>query len=251
MLTAIIPTYNEEENIKAAIESVSFADEILVIDSFSSDNTCAIAKAHQVNLVQHTFDTHALQKNRAIELAAHDWVFVLDADERVPDSLRKEIKEVLANPKKQAYWIFRENWFMGRRLNYSAIKNDKVVRLFRKDKGRYNLKSVHEEIDTTSVSVGVLKNRIVHNTYKSYYDFIKKLTRYGCKSGQGQLDKKVTTWHLIGKPLVRFCKHYIWGGGLRDGFPGLVFAYCNAHAVFSRYVYIKLNQKNDGKGINA
>ena len=117
LVTAIIPTKNEEANIAEAINSVIWAAEILVVDSYSTDNTVAIAKQLGVKVLQRPFDTHARQKNWAIAQASYPWVFILDADERVPTALVSEIKTILENPAPAyvAYWIRRQNYFMGSR----------------------------------------------------------------------------------------------------------------------------------------
>lgn len=243
MLSALIPTYNEEDNIKAAIESVSFADEIIVIDSFSTDKTVEIANSLNVRLIQRKFDTHARQKNAALSAAKHQWVLLLDADERITPELETEIVGTLKNPQSDAYWVYRNNHFMGRHLRFSGIKRDKVIRLVNADKCRYNDKRIHEEIDTKSIKVEYFNNKLCHNTFKSYDDFVIKLMHYAKKQSEERDLKSVNAYHLVFKPLFRFLKHFVLGLGFLDGFPGFVFACANAHSVYSRYVYLKMKQK--------
>ncbi|NQU88008.1 MAG: glycosyltransferase family 2 protein, partial [Mariniphaga sp.] len=133
-LTAIIPTLNEEQNIKEAIDSVSFADEVLVIDSFSTDGTVEIAKELKAKVIEYKFDNFSAQKNRAIEKASGKWILLLDADERISKELREEIITLLnSNVVHDAYWVFRKNSFLGKEVRFSGWQNDKVIRLFQKE----------------------------------------------------------------------------------------------------------------------
>jgi len=138
-ITAIIPTLNEEINIEQAIKSVDFADEIIVIDSYSTDDTVLLANKHNVKVIMREFDDYSSQKNYAIEKAKHNWIYVLDADERVTPLLKKEIKEVVKNPNDfVGFYVYRTFYFAGKKLKYSGYQHDKVIRLFRKDTCRYN-----------------------------------------------------------------------------------------------------------------
>ena len=146
-ITAIIPTYNEQHNISAAIDAVAWADEVIVVDSFSTDKTVEIAKQKGARLVQREYENSASQKNWIIPQATHSWIFLLDADERVTDKLKLEINQLLANTDlKDAYWIRRINYFMGKKVRFSGWQGDKVIRLFKRDKCRYQDKHVHSEI---------------------------------------------------------------------------------------------------------
>ena len=158
-LSAIIPTFNEEINIEAAIQSVSFADEIIVIDSLSTDNTISIAKKHGVRILQREFDNFSNQKNYAISKATHKWVVLLDADERIGQTLREEMISVLAEePQASAYYVYRRNYLLGREIKYSGWQNDKVIRLIERDKCKYNGKLVHEGI-VTEGKIAFLKTK--------------------------------------------------------------------------------------------
>ena len=133
-ITAIIPTLNEETHIADAIDSVSFADEVIVIDSFSTDGTIEIAREKNVRILQRKFDDFSSQKNFAIEQATHDWIYILDADERVTSKLRDEILERVKQPGDfVGFYVYRTFYFIGRKLNYSGWQRDKVIRLFSKE----------------------------------------------------------------------------------------------------------------------
>jgi len=137
-LSAIIPTFNEEENLRECLESVRWADEVLVVDSFSQDRTVEIASELGARVVQHEYVNSAAQKNWAIPLALHPWVLLVDADERVTLDLRDEIRELLTvEPPFDGYWIRRANHFLGRRMEHCGWETDRVIRLFRRDVARY------------------------------------------------------------------------------------------------------------------
>jgi glycosyltransferase involved in cell wall biosynthesis len=246
-VTAIIPTYNEEVNIKDAIRAVSFADEILVIDSKSTDNTVALAEELGVKIIQREFDDFSSQKNYAIRQAKYDWVFILDADERVSDTLKNEIGMILDNPTKAAYSIRRENYFAGKKIKYSGWQTDKVIRLFNRHKAKYNGKIVHEEVETTG-ELGMLTNKLTHYTYRDYNHYFQKINHYAELKAielykQG---RKATVFHFIFPPLFRFVSHYFIRLGFLDGFPGFMIARIQSYGVFIRYNRLWLkNRKLD------
>lgn len=248
LVTAIIPCKNEEANIAEAIQAVSWADEILVIDSYSTDRTVAIAKQFGVKILQRPFDTHARQKNWAIDQATHNWIFLLDADERVPVPLSVEIKNILQNQEhtKVAYWIRRQNYFMGKQVRYSGWQYDKVIRLFRRDTCRYPEVQVHEEIKATG-PVGTLQNKLVHHTYRGLRQYLEKWDHYTWLSANDRNKKTahVTLYHLAVKPVIRFFRHYIWFRGFLDGKVGFIISYMAAVSVFMRY--LKLWRLQEGE----
>ncbi len=245
-LTVIIPTFNESHNIEDVLKSVDFADEIMVVDSYSTDNTVELAKKHTDFIIQREYEYSASQKNWAIPQAAHDWILLVDADERVTPELKSEIIEILKNPsinKKDGYWIPRTSQFMGKDVRFGGW-NDKVIRLFKKE-CRYEDKQVHAEIIDNG-NVGVLKSKLYHNTYITMDKHIEKLNRYATLQANDYNDKTgtLTPFHFIVKPCFRFFKHYIIQGGFRDGAVGLVIAYNHSYSVFMRYVKIWLLRKN-------
>ena len=241
-ITAIIPTLNEEAHIEAAIDSVSFADEIMVIDSFSTDRTVAIANSKNARVLQRKFDDFSSQKNYAIQQASNNWIYVLDADERVTSELRKEILETIQDPKNYVgFYVYRTFYFIGRKLNYSGWQRDKVIRLFRKDKCKYNGKLVHETI-TADGHVGFFKSKLEHYSYQNFDHYIKKLNQYASLKSKALYDKgkKVTLFHIVIKPPYRFISHYIIRLGFLDGFPGFIISVTQAYGVLTRYIKLWL-----------
>jgi glycosyltransferase involved in cell wall biosynthesis len=242
-LTAIIPVGNEVHNIEAVIASVDFADEILVVDSFTTDGTFELAEKLATKVIRRPFDYPASQKNWAIPQAKHEWILLLDADERVTPELKAEILDILKNPDPNivAYWIGRMNHFMGERVHYSGWRNDKVIRLFKRDVCRYEEKHVHEEIIADG-PVGKLKNKLYHNTYISLDKYIEKMNKYATWQAK-DYDKKtrtLTPYHFVIKPFWGFFKHYIIQSGFRDGVIGLTIGYIQGYVVFMRYVKLWL-----------
>ena len=246
-LSAIIPAGNEIHNIEAAIASVDFSDEIMVVDSFSTDGTYEKALELDVKVIRREYQYSTSQKNWAIPQAKHEWILLLDADERVTSDLKAELLEILKNPHPDivAYWIGRRNHFMGEPVNYSGWRNDKVIRLFKRDFCRYEDKQVHGEIIANG-KVGNLKHKLDHNTYVTFDKYIEKMNRYATWQAK-DYDKKtgtLTPYHFILKPFWGFFKHYVIQSGFRDGVVGLSISYIQGYVVFMRYVKIWLLRRN-------
>mgnify|MGYP006072276259 FL=1 len=245
-ITAIIPTLNEEIHIDEAIKSVGFADEIIVIDSFSSDKTLELAQKHNVKIIKRKFDDFSTQKNFAIDQALHDWIYILDADERVTPEVEKEVLEAVKNPGKYVGFYVRRSFYLsGKIVKYGGFQRDKVVRLFLKEFCRYNGNHVHETI-VAKGELGFFKHKIDHYSYRNYDHYISKLNHYGAlraKQMQAQ-GKTVNLYHILIKPPVRFFVHYVVRLGFLDGFSGFLIAKTHAYGVLTRYIKLWLfNQK--------
>src|SRR5581483_3406949 len=174
-LTVIVPCFNEEAVIAGCLESVAFADEIMVVDSFSTDRTLEIARRHTTRVLQHEYINSAAQKNWAIPQARHEWVLIVDSDERVTPELAEEIQAILRQPEHDGYWIRRRNFFLGKEIKHGSWRTDRVLRLFRRE-ARYQNKHVHAEIELDNV--GWCRGRLTHYSYRSLDDFQRKMTRY-------------------------------------------------------------------------
>ena len=248
-LSVLITTFNEAEHIRDVLESVSWADEILVVDSFSTDATITLAEEFKANIfkgkmkiLQRKYTSPAEQKNWAIPKVQHGWILILDADERVTPDLKNEIQILLQKePTKDAYWIPRQSFFMGKKVKYSGWQGDAVIRLLKKEKCRYANVQVHEEIVTQGIEVGRLQNKLEHYTYRDLNHFLAKMERYADWSAQDHFAKtpKVTFFHLYLKPTFRFFKHYIFQLGFLDGKVGFIISVIMAWGVFLRYVKIE------------
>lgn len=242
MISALAITYNEESNIESYIESLSFADEIIIVDSFSTDKTVELAKKHNVKIVQRAFDNFSNQKNYAISLAKNNWVLFFDLDEKISEPLAKEIVSIVnsKNPLK-AYKVKRNFIFMNKRIKYSGFQTDAVVRLFNKNDCKYNKNSVHETIET-SEKIGILKNTSDHNSYKGFDNYNQKLSQYSKLQAEQLLKKNVrpNMHHFLFRPWYRFMNQYFFRFGFLDGKEGFILAYLSAFSVFKRYIQLWL-----------
>lgn len=221
------------------LASVQWADEILVVDSFSTDNTLEIARKYTDRILEHEYKNSAAQKNWTIPQASHNWILLVDADERVSPELKEEILEILkTGPDKNGYWMGRDNYFMGKHVKYGGMVGDKVIRLFTKD-ARYEDKNVHAEIIIEG-AIGELQHRLKHNSYLSLEHYLEKIHRYTKWSA---MDKDGATgniglFHMLVKPGFKFFQFYVMKRGFLDGFVGLVLASLSAYTVLLRYIYM-------------
>lgn len=226
-LTVLIPCKNEARNIRACVESARLvADEILVADSGSTDRTMDIVrKIGGCRLIEREFIGYSDFKNWAIPQARHPWVLIVDADERVTPELAAEIHEILAVPPDDldGYWIYRQNHFMGREIKHCGWDTDKVFRLLRRDKCRYRMCRVHEEIEVDPQRAGKLKHRLKHYTYWSYDQYFEKYVKYTRLGAQDMWDagKRTSFLAMFSRPFLRFLQLYIIRRGFLDGLPGL------------------------------
>lgn len=239
-LSVLIPSFNEASYIEDAIRSVEFADEIILIDSYSTDETVALATPLVTKVVQRKFDNFSNQKNHALKFATCDWVLFLDADERVTHSLESEIIATLSNPKHGGYKINFPHFYMNRFLYHHS---DDVLRLVKRKNARFS-GLVHEKLACEG-SVGKLKNHMLHYTYKGLHQYIAKKESYAWFQAEQlqRKNQKVSWFHLFFKPIYRFFSSFILKGGFRDGVPGMTVAAVNAYGVFSRYVKLMLLQR--------
>lgn len=241
-ISALAITLNEAEHLEQFIKSLWFVDEIIIVDSFSEDDTVAIAsKFDKVTVVQREFDNFSDQKNFAISQASSEWLVFFDPDEEISREMGEEILATLQDPKAMAYAVKRELYFMGKRIKYSGFQTDWVIRLFHKEHGRYNGNLVHETL-MVSGTTAKLKTRLPHHTYKSFDDYTAKLHRYSALQARMMYEKRKrpNLFHFLFRPLYRFWHQYLLRLGILDGKEGFILAYINAFSVFKRYVNLWL-----------
>src|SRR5262245_36883108 len=169
-LSAIVPTFNEEPNISDCLASLDFADEILVVDSFSTDRTVELARARPgVRVLQHAYEGNGPQCNWAMERAAHEWILIVDADERVPKELASEIRGLLrSGPPASLYRLRRTNLFLGKPIRGSGWGRDRLVRLVKRGAARYPERRVHADIEAGPADAPLLSTPLVHDTVRSF-----------------------------------------------------------------------------------
>ena len=229
-LSIVIITKNEEKFIFDALKSAVFADEVVILDSGSEDQTCNIAKKIGARVEQQAWLGFGAQKNKAVELADNDWVFVLDADERITPELRDEIIFTLKNPQFDGYRIARLNNFFGKYIKTCGLYPDYSIRLFNKNKGKFNDVAVHESVQING-RVLSLKNHMIHLAYETIDEFKVKQKRYASLS-----HKKRNRLKALISPVWTFFKLYFIKLGFLDGWRGFIIAKLYAQYTFWKYI---------------
>lgn len=236
-LSVLVPTKNEEPNIRACLDSVRWADEVVVVDSGSTDGTVAIARSIADRVLEHEYVNSAAQKNWALPQLTHRWALIVDADERVTPALRAEIERVLEDPARaEGYWIHRANHFLGRPIGSAGWQRDKVLRLFDRTKGAYEPLHVHAEVRIEG-RVGSLRERLIHHTYRDLDQYFEKFARYTRWSAADLKARGVraSAARLLLRPWLRFLRMYVLEGGFREGRGGIVLCMLAAFSVFTKY----------------
>ena len=240
-LSVVIITHNEEENIRECLESVQWADEIIVVDSDSSDKTEKICGTFGVSFIKEAWKGFALQKNSAIEKATRDWILSIDADERVTPELREEITAIMesGNPK-DGYFIARKNFFLGRWIRRCGWYPDYNLRLFQKGKGLFGVREVHEAVKLDGAA-GHLQFPMEHHTYRSLEDFMKRLDRYSALAAKELLKEKKTygIFHIVFRPAYTFVNMYLLRLGFLEGYYGFVLSVLYAFYTFLKYIKLR------------
>jgi glycosyltransferase involved in cell wall biosynthesis len=237
-ISAYILSYNEAEKIEAAVSSVLWADEVVVIDSYSVDRTPEIATSLGARVVEVPFNGFGELRNRAVEACKFDWIFSLDADERCTEEVRDEILKLLADPPPlDVYLVPRRSYMMGRWIRGSGwYPNFRQPQFFRKGSMRYTLEPVHEGYEVLSAKpVGTLQNAVWQFPFRNLEEVIKKMNRYSTLGMPKLVHKRVSMASALGHGLWSFLKHYIFKLGFIDGWAGFVIAFGNFEGTFYRY----------------
>ena len=237
-ITAYIIAYNEAAKIEAAVSSVLWADEVLVADSNSTDNTVVLAEALGARVVQVPFHGFGDLRNRTLEHCSHEWIFSLDSDERCTPAARDEILATIAGETAHdAYLVPRRSYMMGRWITGSGwYPNYRQPQLFKKGAMRYRPDPVHEGYELlTSKPLGKLKSEIHQFPFRNLEEIIRKMNRYSTLGAEKLARKRVTMWSAFGHGLWAFIKHYIFKAGFKDGWAGFVIAFGNFEGTFYRY----------------
>lgn len=242
-ISGLIITFNEEKNMREVLECFDFCDEIIVVDSFSTDKTIEIASTFpKVKTIQNKFEDFTKQRNIALDAAKNDWVLFLDGDERITSELQEEIlKTVKDSNAKDAYYFYRTFFLGKKKINFSGTQNDKNFRLFRKSKARYSEnKKVHETLKVNG-TVGILKHKLLHYSFENYDQFKNKMLSYGRLKGQ-ELHLKGKKYSFLaqwGKVIFKFFKTYFLKLGILDGANGLKISYLQSLYVYETYRTLK------------
>jgi glycosyltransferase involved in cell wall biosynthesis len=237
-ISAYVLSYNEAEKIAAAVSSVLWADEVVVVDSFSTDRTPEIARGLGARVVDVAFNGFGDLRNRAIEACSHEWIFSLDSDERCTAEVRDEILALLSGtPAHDVYNVPRRSYMMGRWIKGSGwYPNFRQPQLFRKSAMRYTLEPVHEGFENLSGKpIGTLKNAIWQFPFRNLDEVIRKMNRYSSLGAPKLKHKRVSMASAFGHGLWSFLKHYFFKRGFVDGLAGFVIAFGNFEGTFYRY----------------
>lgn len=238
-LSVIIITLNEERFIKSLLEDIDFADEIIIVDSYSSDKTVEIIKSFpNVKLIQNQFINYTSQRNFALDQAQNSWILFIDADEKLTPELKSEIISTIHDKNAaSAYLIYRTFMFKNKKLHFSGWQTDKIFRLFNKQFCRYTEdRMVHEKLSVKG-NIETLQNKIIHFSYTSFDDYKAKMKNYGIlKANEKQKKGQKSSYLLmIFHPLYTFLYQYLIRLGFLDGAKGVTICYLNAYSIFARY----------------
>lgn len=239
-ISGVIITFNEEKYIERCIQSMlGIVDEIIVVDSYSTDKTKEICLKYNVVFIENEFKSFGDQKNFAVQQATFDYILSLDADEAISDTLKQSILEVKNNWQKDAYWLKRLNFYCGKWLKYSAKYPDKKIRLFDRRKAAWVKRLVHETVEANNPSyTKTLNGDLLHIEYESYFEHVNKINYYTTLSAQyyHQREVKSSLWKIFYRPAWAFFKSYFLRLGFLDGKQGLVFCCFFAYSTFLKYV---------------
>jgi len=245
-LSVTIITLNEAAHIGAAIDSVAWADEILVVDSGSTDATTDIARAKGATVITREWSGYVDQKNFAAARASHDWIFSLDADERATPALASEIRAVLAaRPTARAYRIARVTFHLGRWMRTTDFYPDFQTRLYDRRAARWRGKYVHESVAAEG-PVGRLGEEIQHYSYRDLRDHVDRINHYTSLAARQMDEAGRRAWalDLLVHPLAAFLRNYVLRRGFLDGGVGLTLSLVNAYAVFLKFAKLWERQRH-------
>jgi glycosyltransferase involved in cell wall biosynthesis len=247
-LSVVIITKNEAGNIADALESVRWVDDVVVVDSGSSDATVEIARQFTDHVTTRAWEGYGAQKNYATGLAAHDWVLSLDADERVSKELATEIQELLqSGPSMQGYRIPRTMHYLGRWIRSTDWYPDLQLRLYDRRVARWNSRHVHESV-TVDGRVGKLRSEIYHYSYRDIAHHLSTIDRYTTLAVKQMVSEQQRAgWlELISRPPLTFLRNYVLKRGIRDGVPGLIVSLMNSYYVFLKFAKLWAYRHTDG-----
>ena len=249
-ISVAVITYNEEKKLGQCLESVKWADEIVVLDSFSTDKTVEIAKKYTDKVFQHTFDGHIQQKNRALDLCSNEWVLSLDADEVLSDGLKEEIlaiKNSGKEPEADGFYINRKIRYLGRWIRHGNWYPDYKLRFFKRSRARWGGINPHDTIILNGKTAR-LNGELLHYSYDSVADHLNTVNKFTSIMAKEyhEKGKKPSLLNLTLRPFFGFFKSYILKRGFLEGKRGFIIAVIDSYYVFLKFVKvfeIQLKQK--------
>ena len=236
-LSVTVITKNEAADIGDALASVAWADEIVVVDSHSTDDTVAIARGYTERVIARDWPGYGHQKNYAASIASHDWILSLDADERVTPALADEIQRVLADsPTESGFRIPRVTWHLGRWIRTTDWYPDPQLRLYDRRSAQWTGRRVHESVSARG-TVGRLHGELQHYAYRDIADHLETIDRYTTYAACQMFEdgRRAGLIEIAGHPPLAFLRNYIARGGIRDGAVGLIISTLNSYYVFLKF----------------
>ncbi|MBP1740318.1 MAG: glycosyl transferase, family 2 [Deltaproteobacteria bacterium] len=237
MLSVTVITKNEARNIEDCLRSVAWAQEIIVVDQYSTDRTADMARGLGARVYQESWKGFAGQKNSAVEKATGDWILSLDADERITTPLKEEMEETMGRKDAfNGYFIARKNFFSGQWIRHGGWYPDYCLRLFKKKSGRFEERAVHEKV-LVEGATGYLKNPLEHYTYGSVADYLIRMERYSRLAAlEIEQGRRPLLWSALTlRPAFTFLNMYFLRCGFLDGKKGLFLAASYAYYTFLKY----------------
>ena len=234
-LTVTVITRNEAANIEGALESVKWADEIVVVDSHSADKTVEIARRHASRIEVHDWKGYSAQRNYAAAIASHDWILALDADERVPPELAQEIQAIMrGGPAPGGYRMPRISFYLGRWIRGTDWYPDYQLRLYNRRAGQFNGKRVHESVELSQGKAGTLRHNLQHYPYRDISDHVISIDHYTTLAAEEWFanGRRTNALDVMLHPPAAFLRNYVLRGGFRDGIPGFLVSVLNSYYVF-------------------
>ncbi len=245
-MSVTVITLDEAEHVGAAIDSAAWADEIVVVDCGSTDGTADIARAKSVNVLCRDWSGYVDQKNYAAEHASHDWIFSLDADERIPPALATEIRGVLSSePPMRGYRVPRVTFHLGRWIRTTDFYPDFQTRLYDRRAARWRGKYVHESVAVDG-SVGQLRHDLEHYSFRDLRDQLDRVNHYTTLAARQMHDagRRAGPLDLLVHPPAAFLRNYVLRRGMLDGTAGLTISLVNAYSVFLKFAKLWEMQRN-------
>ncbi len=253
-LTVAIITYNEEKNIGCCLNSVKdIADDIVIVDSFSTDNTDTICKNHNVRFIQHQFDGHIEQKNWAITQAKYPHILSLDADEALSDTLKKSIIETKINWQYDGYYFNRLTNYCGKWIKHTGWYPDRKLRLWDSRKGKWKGINPHDKFKLLEgTTIKFLKGDLLHYSYNSIFDHISQVNKFTEIVARELYKKGMNTGFalLLLRPAWKFFRDFIYKLGFFDGYYGFIISVISAHATFIKHVKLREMNKDQRRNIS-
>jgi glycosyltransferase involved in cell wall biosynthesis len=246
-ISVAIITKDEGRNIRECLESVKWADEIVVVDNGSRDGTLEVCREYGAEVYQEEWKGYAGQKNSAIDKTRNDWVMSLDADERVGPELRREIETIFrGDPSIDGYFIARKNFFLGRWIKHCGWYPDLNLRLFRKSRGRFQERAVHEKVELRG-KTSTLKHPLFHETYRSLSEFLQRMDRYSSLAAREMHSqgRKYRFTQVLFRPPFTFLQMYFLRTGFLEGYFGFLLSSLYSFYTFAKYNKLKELQQSE------